>query len=392
MTVTVEAKSAEVFSQRVAELALAAAALRSARADLRRAGQAEENKARQAALQARREAEAAVAAASVALDTKRRHLADLITRAGASDEDGDWGRQIAAAKEDVPPGETRMARVETEAGRVRRSTAAALSDNHLANLAADVIEGLTTSPVIVRSNPATAPDLSPMIVLSQTADTDSYGTLAANGSVAVAVVGESDLDWRDVERALADLGCEARVSPTRIDFDRAAWPLPRLSAPSSLAVRRLGVAAVEWWTSLIEQSEVRAYWEERGYMSRATMEALASIEDDTLTAEDGHAEGTLRLRLGVKNVGMGGEVNADNLLVEVRDVTTALTRRLGEVTEAGKLVSAELVSADRADGSVWNVPAKYRATGHALWPATITAEYRLTFAYQPAYAHEIAED
>ncbi|HEU5037739.1 MAG TPA: hypothetical protein VFT70_12095 [Nocardioides sp.] len=394
MTVNAEAKAAESYAERVADLTLADAAVRSARAKLRRAGQVEENKARQEALQARQEAEAAVAAKSVALDAKRRHLADLIARDEAGDETL-TGAEIAAAKEDVPLAERRLARAEQEASQVRRVTAAAVSDNHLANLAADVIETVTTAPVIVRSNPANAPDVSPKVVVSQRADTEGYGTVDASGAVDVLVVGETGLDWRRVPQAFADAGCDAQVSETGIVFHRASWPLPRLTEPSSVAVDRFARHMVSMWVENVEQHERRARLTELGYNVSTINDlgALARVEGVSLAAEDGTATGTARIRLGVKYLGAGTQVTADDLVSDAGSLVSALSREcIGEVTPAGQITSVELVSAERSAGDVWDVAATYGATGNALWPATIMAEVRLGFAYEPAHGHEIAED
>lgn len=395
MTAMTETEAAELFNQRITERAIADAAVRPARADLRRAGRVVENRARQEALKARAEAESRVAAASVALDAARRRVDEVDARADAGD-DSLTGIEVAAAREDVTLAEKRLTRAEQESSRVRRSTAAAVSGNHLAELAADVIETVTTVPVIVRSEPANAPDLGSMVVVSQRTDTDNYGKLDASGAVDLRIVGEvDDLDWDQVAQKLAALGCDAHVSETGIVFHRACWGLPRLTEPSSTAVDRLARRAVHMWVEKIEQHERRARLTELGY-NVATINdltALARVEQVSLSAEDGTATGSARIRLGVKYQGAGTHVTADDLVIDAGELVAALSREcVGDVTPAGQVTSIELVSAVRAAGDTWDVAATYGASGHALWPATIVAEIRLRFAYEHAYRHEIAED
>jgi hypothetical protein len=394
-TIDAEAEKAETLTQRVAHLGLADAAVRRARTDLRHAGLLVENKARQDALTACREADTAVTKASVGLDAARRHRDGIHVRANAGDESL-TGMEVAAADADATLAEQRLVVVEREARRVKGSHTDVTSDNHLANLAADIIESVTTMPVIVRSLPETAPRLDRMIVLSQRAGTEGYGTLEASGVVDVLVVGGAGhLDWRIVDQAFTDAGCDAQVSETGIVFNRASWPLPRLSEPRSGAVHQFADRAVSMWVAMIERHDMRDRFAEMGYSGGSTIRdvtALAEVISATLTAEDGKATGTALLRLGVKYRGGGTAVGADDLIAEADELVRALSKDVGDVTEAGQIVSVELVSAERSDGSVWNVAATYGATGHALWPATITSEVRLTFAYESAYGHEIAED
>jgi hypothetical protein len=162
-----------------------------------------------------------------------------------------------------------------------------------------------------------------------------------------------------------------------------------------VAVDRFARRIARDWVEQIEQHERRARLTEMGYSVGTIndLTALASIESTSLTAEDGIATGSVRIRLGVKYLGAGTQVTPDDLIHDAAELVAALSREcISEVTPAGQVTSVELVTAERSAGDVWDVSATYGATGNALWPATITAEVRLGFAYEPAYRHEIAED
>lgn len=388
-----EAAAAETFAQKVADLTTAEAAVRPARSDLRRAGVLVENAARQEALTACKEVDAEVARLSIALDAALRLLSDLEARGKAGDESL-TGLELVAAEREVDLKRGNLANAEAAAQRVRRTRHPDLSDKHLANLAADIIETVTVVPVVVRTDPANAPDLSPMLVLSQRQDTKGYGTLDASGTVSLTVVGEPDLDWRGIRQAFEDAGCAVRVSDSLIEFDRAAWPLPRLRMPSSYVARQFAEAAATGWVEVIERNDVREFMAVRGYTANANgLTALTSVIEASLTAEDGKATGLVSLRLGVARRGsVAPSLSADHLLDEVKALTNSLQRRVGDLTEAGRVVSVELLTAERSDGSGWDVAARYGASGHAQWPATITVTYRVAFEYEFAAGHEIAED
>jgi hypothetical protein len=260
------------------------------------------------------------------------------------------------------------------------------ADNHLAHLAADVIEPLVDAPVLIHKRPQDAPDISPAIILSQVTPTAGYGTIKTSGEVGVTVVGEPELDLRAIGVALADAGCDATASRDQIVFNEAAWPIPRLSEPSGRATEQFASVVTNAWAAHIETNDMAAHLAsygykvpQRAYDSGAT--ALSAIRGVTFEHADGRAVGTVRVALGA----IGGH-DADGVKAEVEALIDMFADSIGNITEAGEITAVTLVGVGRGDGSMWDRPVKYGISGHALYPATVEAEVRVEYVYEPVTA------
>ncbi|MCX6402190.1 MAG: hypothetical protein NTX33_19935 [Propionibacteriales bacterium] len=264
------------------------------------------------------------------------------------------------------------------------------ADNHLAYLAADALESTTPVPVLVLKRSIDAPDVANAVVLSQTEPTSNYGTLNACGSVKVVVLGEAEVEWAHVEQTLRDQGCEVSASASGITFHKAAWPVPRLSAPEGHAVAKFAAAFALAWHALIETNHDAVRLSQAGYTvsqrSYATgLDALSKRAGDHLVFDNGTATGTAKFVLGLRRHGGGSAFDHRDLTVEVEGlVKTFAAKSVGTVTEAGRVTAIALVRSERSDGAAWDGPTTFGVSGHALYPVTIEVEVQVTYEYEQA--------
>lgn len=81
----------------------------------------------------------------------------------------------------------------------------------------------------------------------------------------------------------------------------------------------------------------------------------------------------------------GGEtIIHDDIKADVAGVVRTLgSESVGNITEAGKITGVSLIGIERSDGSVWDGPVTYGASGHALYPATVQVEVQVEYSYEP---------
>lgn len=357
---------------------------------MRRASAAEDAKIAQSFKDAHAEAAATLAERRqkhVDAQTSEKHLEERLAAGDESVTETDLSGAAAAIKR----AKLLLPSAEAECRKAECAVAPWLADNHLAYLAADVMTPVIDVPIIHRKRASDAPELSPAIILSQVTPTEGYGTLDASGEVEVTVVGEADIDWRVVQQAFDDAGCEASASENGIVFDQAAWPVPRLSAPSSHALALFSRLFMEAWTRQIEYNEVVDHLMERGYKVRpgdrtTGLAALSQHLDSNFTAAYGEATGTVRFRLATDYL------DAESLATEVEALIGTFRTSIGNITDAGEITDLSLVSLERANGSTWDRSVKYGETGHPLYPATVEIEVEIKYAYEPANLVEIVVD
>jgi hypothetical protein len=321
------------------------------------------------------------------------------TSLGARLDSGDdtvTEEELTAAATSVTRAERLIPSAQKELKTAERALRPFLADNDCAYLAADLMRPLISAPLVVHKRHMDAPKTSPIVVLSQTTPTRDNGTIEASGEIGVTVVGDLKIDWSAVQRALEDAGCEVSVSETGIRFHRAAWPLPRLTQPSGRAVVHFSSLFAGSWHDQIERNPKAERLAEVGYnVPRSAMgsglTALSERLDTTLTHDDGTADGTAKFRLSVERGGMGSSFDVGDLQAEVEVLTQRLSAQwVGRITEAGEVVSLELVAAEKGDGSVWG-RATTDAYGYPRYPATIDVEVRITYGYEPAIPHIVAD-
>jgi hypothetical protein len=321
-------------------------------------------------------------------DEKVAHKKSLGDRLDAGD--------ATVTEEELTAAETSVVRAERlipsalrELKTAERALRPLLTDNDCAYLAAELMRPLISAPPVVHKRAGDAPNTSPMVVLSQTTPTRDNGTIEASGEVGVTVVGDVDIDWPAVQRALEGTGSEVSASESSIVFRRAAWPIPRLASPDGRAVAVFANLFERAWADRIERNLKAEYLAQHGYVIPqgafgTGLTALSRVLDTTLTADDGTAIGTATFRLSVERGGMGSSFNVSNVQAEAEGLTEKIrTQWVGRTTEAGEVVSLELTSAEKSDGSEWG-RATTDAYGYPRYPATIDVEVQIQFAYQQA--------
>lgn len=288
-------------------------------------------------------------------------------------------RQIAGL---LKPAEATLREAET-------AIAPFLADSHLAALVADVLVDHTDAPVILRKRLSDMEGISEAVVLSQVEPTSNYGTIKASGVVEVSLIGSPSVYWREVEKALADMGNDVVVESDRITFDLAAWPLPRLTEPSSHAINLFARLFEEAWRGHIENNHAALRLAEAGRitlrpgMADSGNEALVQRLDETFDYGDGTATGIARFALAV--VQKYGRAEVEDIEAEARALVKMFAdESVGNLTEAGEIVAIELVSCERGDGSVWDHAVKVGVTGNPMYLATAEVAVKVTYGYEAA--------
>ncbi len=281
----------------------------------------------------------------------------------------------------------------------RRELEPWLADYHLSYLAGDIIATVTDAPILHHNRAQDAPEIVPSIILSQTKPTIGYGTIDASGEVNVTLVGEPVIDWRRVKEAFEDAGCEVTVTDSKIVFHSAAWPLPRLTAPSGQAVTRLADLLLEAWQAQVEVAISPAEEERLARVGIRVNPSSVWTDDIALSKllsrdfgyDDGRATGTIRIALAAER--HTGTYRHEDIEHSARDlVKTFANQIVGDLTPAGEVTDLTLVSVEKGDGSIWDRAVKYGQTGHPIYLPTIEVEVRVSYMYEPASSVSIAND
>ncbi len=195
------------------------ATLRDQMLDLRRAGPEVEAEQRAEARRTHEEARGATARHAVALEAARRALRDLEARSAAGDETV-TGVDVVAAREQVRLVEQRVKTAEAAEAKARRAWSRYAADDHLANLAADVLGTVAEAPILLRKDSTNLPaGLGSAIVLSQTKATVNYGTAEeVSGEVGVSLLGEPGARLASRARGLRRCRVRGRLPGGRADL------------------------------------------------------------------------------------------------------------------------------------------------------------------------------
>lgn len=272
--------------------------------------------------------------------------------------------------------------------RAERTLAPLEADEHLAGLVADALESVTDVPVVIRKSTDDAPDVSPIIVVSQVSSTEDYGTLDAAGEVRLTGVG-TVIDSDSLTDALEATGSEVRVSGDRVTFDKAWWSIPRLAAPSQHAVSSLMATFAKAWHGQVSGAKEVANLHARGFQAAtvtAQVTGLFRRGDESLTVgEDGTAIGSASFVLASQHE-RGECLTVDELRDELSTLAGIFQETVGAVTEAGEIVSLTLgeVTEYRGDAYPWEPSQVAHSYGSPLWPITAAATLTVAYRYEQA--------
>jgi hypothetical protein len=242
--------------------------------------------------------------------------------------------------------------------------------------------------VVVYKTPSEAPEVEPLIVVSQTTPTEAYGTLEANGSVRLTTKG-TEIDLKALKAAFEDAGSEVSVTSSGIVFDVAAWPTPRLSKPSAHALGDLMLSVERAFRSQIAGGSNVQRLEAAGYNPhnvRSVWAGLLKRGDERLEITNpGEAVGTATFHTAIQH-DRGESARVDDIKAELDSVVSAFqSEAVGGWSEAGEITSIELVDVKeyRGDGNPWTEGDVVRVLGTTIWPLTAECRLKVTYAYQP---------
>lgn len=275
-----------------------------------------------------------------------------------------------------------------EARRAERALAPLEADDHLANLVADALEQTTDVPVVIRKSADDAPDIAPIITVSQIVPTEGYGTLDASGEVRLNSTGEK-IDTEALADVLKGWGSELRVTATGVVFDRAAWEIPRLAKPSPHAVADLMQGFARAWGMQVAGASEVARLRELGYInatnSNARWGGLFKRGDDSLTYDDGEAVGTAPFLVAAQHE-RGESMPVDELRDELATLVGIFQDAVGGISEAGEIVSITLgeVVTYEGDERPWARQDVAYIRGESVWPITAAATLEVVYRYDPA--------
>jgi hypothetical protein len=187
----------------------------------------------------------------------------------------------------------RLKDAESRSMKARRAYEPFAADDRLALVTADVLTAVIGCPISVRKRPGDAPEVTPLLVLSQVTPTEGFGTIGVSGDVAITCVG-LDLDREQVREALEDAGCEVEVYDSAIHFTRAAWDVPFLTSPAPEVITEFG----RDYVAVFEDS-VRYRRDTAGEIIGTSPH---KVLDSQLQAEDGTALGTVDVMLSVTDL------------------------------------------------------------------------------------------
>jgi hypothetical protein len=261
-----------------------------------------------------------------------------------------------------------------------------LADNHLAFLAVATLEDLVDVPVLVRKRPSDVRGITDVVIVSQTSPTSGYGTLSASGEVSVKVVGNPSVDWEAVKDRLSSTGSDVDVTPQKIVFHSAHWPIPRLSQPSESAVRDYMEDFGRGWHAHVSGAAKAARMRAAGYLLQATTSGwngLFGVQNIDMNVEGSKALAKVNFIAAAQD---GAEfLNPQQIVTNLRELVEIFREgSVGGVTGAGEIVSVSL-SDDfkQIHNSVWDAEEFDWNNGRAKRPCTLASSIEIEFRFEP---------
>lgn len=242
--------------------------------------------------------------------------------------------------------------------KTQRSLTPFLADSHLALLAAEAVEEVTDTPVIITKT-STPEDVGDAIVLSQTVPTEGYGTIFTSGKVNISTLGSAALPGALVSDVLRAQGCEVSVSKGSILFDLARWSTPPLSRPAASAMARIGNRFEATFADEVSGLAQVQDLLEKGYNAReikSNHEGLSHVTDASIDVdrEAGKVTGTLKALVSSRDIKRWHPVDFSEVKDDATSAFNALKNSLtGTTTEAGKVTDLSLVEIKRVHLEDW---------------------------------------
>ncbi|KRE37976.1 hypothetical protein ASG73_10305 [Janibacter sp. Soil728] len=314
-------------------------------------------------------------------------LASLNARLDAGDETVSTG-EIVSAEKGIDRAGRLLKPATADLRKAERTLAPLESDEYLAGLVADALESVTDVPVVIRKSVDDAPEVSPIVVVSQVSPTENYGTLDAAGEVRLTCI-ETVIDSDSLTDALEATGSEVRVRGDRVTFDKAWWNTPRLAAPSQHAVASLMATFARAWHGQVSGAKEVENLHARGYQAAtvtAQVTGLFRRGDESLTvSEDGTATGSASFVVASQHE-RGECLTVDQLRDELTSLVGIFQETVGAVTEAGEIVSLTLGEVTKYEGDAypWEPSQVAHSYGSPLWPISASATLTVTYRYEQA--------
>lgn len=319
-------------------------------------------------------------------------LATLNARLDAGDE-GVSVDDIVKAEKSIERLTRLLKPAKQAAAKAERALRPLEADEHLANLAADSLEAVTDVPVVIYKTPSEAPDIEPLVVVSQTQATEDYGTLDASGQVRLTCK-DIEIDLEALKEALEETGSEVNVTESAIIFNSAHWPTPRLANPSSHAVSEYMGTMQQAWASQVAGGGDIQRLVDAGYSPRSFKAAWKGLmhrgNERVQVTEAGVAVGEAVFHIAAQHE-RGDSLGVPDLKGEIEALTnTFRAETIGGVGDAGEIVDVELVDVTKHEGEVanpWERKEVCHHLGGPVWP--ITAECRLKITYRFEQVEEV---
>lgn len=260
-----------------------------------------------------------------------------------------------------------------------------LADNHLAFLAAASLEDLVDVPVLVRKRPSDVRGVTDVVILSQTTPTSGYGTLSASGEVSVKLVGNPLMDWEVVKDSLSSTSSDVDVTPQKIVFHSAHWPIPRLSQPSEAAVRHYMEDFGRGWHAHVSGAAKAARMRAAGYHQATTTgwNGLFRVQNIDMNVESGKVLAKVDFIAAAHH---GAEfLNPQEIVTNLRELAEIFRQEsVGGVTGAGEIVSISLSEDfEQIHNSVWDAEKFEWNNGRAKRPLTLASSIEIEFRFEP---------
>lgn len=235
-------------------------------------------------------------------------------------------------------------------------------DQHLAHLVADAIEAVSEATVILRRNPADAPEIADGVILSQTDSTEGYGTLTASGSVDPTIIGDPDINWVAVQTWLEDLGCDLNATKNGIHLNVARWKQPLLHRASPGWLGKLAGQVCEQIKDSVQYKRAPRTGEIVGHSSAT---ALTEVANTSLQDDAGDVHGTVELLVSVSHV-----ATESNVIEKIVKDALGDFKHLGD-TPVGRIDSLDVASVHAEPDYVFENAGISLGRGPMPWRITV---------------------
>lgn len=314
-------------------------------------------------------------------------LAELNHRLDSGDESVTT-EAIAAEERSIDRASRLIAPAKAEVQKADRALQPLLADSHLALLAAEAIETVSDTPVIITKG-SSPEGVDKAIILNQSRPTKGYGTLDCSGEINVSSIGGATFNGASVAKVLTAKGSEVSVSDSRIIFDVARWETPRLRRPDKAALSLIGNAFERAFAHEVSGQADIQHLIAAGYNPtgvKSSHEGISHVLETNLdvNSSEGVAVGTLRALVSSRDAKRWHPMALEGVEANVQGAIGRLRGSLvGSVTDAGRITDVSLtLKGVRQDG--WETtPMMQKIGGAPVLPVVGEAELTITFEFEP---------